>query len=98
MLFDSYTHPFFEGNTTMSSASFYDWEKSLQSNPAPQLSIPSPSKKQEKVKKKPQGTIDFFIAQDTPETPKAVDLDELNDIGDLIFRQIVKRWKMKNLE
>ncbi len=93
------THTLFlEGKTTMSSASFYDWEKSLQSNPAPQLSIPSSSKKREKIQRKPKGTIDYFINQDNPEIPKTTALDDLTDIGDLIFRQIVKKWKMRNLE
>ena len=82
----------------MSSASFYDWEKSLQSNPAPQLSIPSTPKKPKKSHKKAKGTIDYFINPETTKISKTEPLDDLNDIGEVIFRQIVKKWKMKNLE
>ncbi|MBN2155066.1 MAG: hypothetical protein JW776_03390 [Candidatus Lokiarchaeota archaeon] len=86
----------------MSSISFYDWEKSLQSNPSSQLTISSPSpKKKDNSIKKPKGTIDYFISEDNQEQkPKSHEepLDELNDIGDIIFRKIVELWKMKNLD
>ena len=87
----------------MSSASFYDWEKSLQNDPSSQFII-SPSslkKKQKSNSEKPKGTIDYFIERNTKSEPEQIaenPLEELNDIGDLIFRKIVKLWKMKNLE
>ena len=87
----------------MSSASFYDWEKSLQNDPSSQFIIsPSPGKKSQKSgSEKPKGTIDYFIERNTknePEKDTENPLEELNDIGDLIFRKIVKLWKMKNLD
>lgn len=86
----------------MSSASFYDWEKSLQSNPSSQFTIsPSPIKNKNSTNK-PKGTIDYFIEkniENRPVEPKdSSSMDDLNDIGNLIFRKIVKLWKMKNFE
>ena len=87
----------------MSSASFYDWEKSLQNDPSSQFIIsPSPIKKKKKLSKdKPKGTIDYFIERNTETKPDNLDdrpIKNLNDLGDLIFRKIVKVWKMKNLD
>jgi hypothetical protein len=86
----------------MSSASFYDWEKSLQSDSSSQLFISPPSVVNKKSADKSKGTIDYFIEKNTESTPQTVKenstKDDLNDIGDLIFRKIVKLWKMKNLE
>jgi hypothetical protein len=85
----------------MSSASIYDWEKSVQSNPSSQFSIsPSPIKGKHTQKDKSKGTIDYFIEKNEKNSstpPREENLDDLNDIGDLIFRKIVKLWKMNNL-
>ena len=85
----------------MSSASIYDWEKSVQSNHSSQFIIsPSPIKKKQTQKDKSKGTIDYFIEKNKDKSISAPNeelLDDLNDIGDLIFRKIVNIWKMKNL-
>lgn len=85
----------------MSSASFYDWEKSLQSNSSSQFSIsPSPIKQKNSIKEKSKGTIDYFIDKNVVNTSSSsinAPVKELNDIGDMIFRKIVRLWKMKNL-
>ncbi len=86
----------------MCSASFYDWEKSLQSNSSSQFSIsPSPIKQKNSIKEKSKGTIDYFIDKNvminsTPAVNSAP-VEDLNDIGDMIFRKIIRLWKMKNL-
>jgi hypothetical protein len=84
----------------MSSASIYDWEKSLQGNPASSVIAASvPKKDKSKSKKNAKGTIDYFMEPDSSfKTPSKAPLDDLNEIGDLIFRKIVEKWKMKNLE
>lgn len=85
----------------MSSASFYDWEKSLQSNPTSQFTIsPSPIKPKKKNKEKSKGTIDYFLDKNTGDTtPKPTEnpIEDLDDIGELIFRKIIRLWKLKNL-
>jgi len=86
----------------MSSESFYDWEKSLQSNSLSQFVIsPSPLRSNKKTKVKSKGTIDYFINTNTDKViPKSFNtpIEDLNDIGELIFQKIVKLWKLKNLE
>ena len=85
----------------MSSASFYDWEKSLQSDTTSQFPIsPSPIKQKNSLKEKSKGTIDYFINKNTGENNQHATedpIEELDDIGDMIFRKIVRIWKMKNL-
>ncbi len=85
----------------MSSASFYDWEKSLQSDPTSQFSIsPSPIKRKNILKEKSKGTIDYFIDKNTSENnhrPIENPIEDLDNIGDIIFRKIVRLWKLKNL-
>ncbi|TFG19829.1 MAG: hypothetical protein EU530_05120 [Promethearchaeota archaeon] len=85
----------------MSSASFYDWEKSLQSNPTSQFSIsPSPIKQKNILKEKAKGTIDYFIDKNTGENKhQSIEnpIEDLDNIGDMIFRKIVRLWKLKNL-
>ena len=85
----------------MSSASIYDWEKSVQSNPSSQFIIsPSPIRGNHSQKEKSKGTIDYFIEKNEEKpssSPREEKIDDLNDIGDLIFRKIVKLWKMNNL-
>jgi len=100
--FSSYTHTlFFGGGQQMSSASFYDWEKSLQSNRTSQFTIsPSPIKQKNSIKEKSKGTIDYFMDKNTGSTsdqPPENRIEELDDIGDIIFRKIIRLWKLKNL-
>jgi hypothetical protein len=95
------THTLLGEDIIMSSASIYDWEKSVQSDPTSQFNIsPSPIKGKHPLKDKSKGTIDYFIEKNEEKplsSPREEPLDDLNDIGDLIFRKIVKLWKMKNL-
>ena len=52
------------------------------------------------LKEKSKGTIDYFIdkneSKNTPQ-PNENTIEELDDIGDMIFRKIVRLWKLKNL-
>ena len=82
----------------MSSASFYDWEKSLQSNSPSQFTF-SPSSIPKKEKSK--GTIDYFMDKNEEKRiskPNNNPVEDLSDIGEIIFKKIVRLWKMKNLE
>jgi hypothetical protein len=78
-----------------SKTSIYDWEKTLQGTTTPTKdSDPNPEEKDKLPEniKKPNGTIDYFLK---PGENQDSEEDDLENISDMVFHEIVEKWKMK---